>query len=213
MAEVAVTVLATTPEEFKERIDRLAAFAKRVHLDVSDGVFSPTKTISPAQLYAPEGARVDIHVMLTRPEGQFETFLSHNPSLIIFHAESEGDILSLMRQVKEAGIAAGIALKQETATAEARHLIEEADHVLVFTGQLGFNGGEFDGAQLDKISEVKSINPRLEVSVDGGMNIDNARIALDAGADVICTGSFVHNSTDPEAAYSMLESAVAGETV
>jgi ribulose-phosphate 3-epimerase len=75
---------------------------------------------------------------------------------------------------------------------------------LVFTGKLGFNGGEFQAENLTKVAELRQLNPSIEIGVDGGITPDSAQLAIAAGVDVLNTGSYIHNAKDPRAAYSEL---------
>src|SRR5665213_2659826 len=79
MADVAVTILATDPTDFADRIQRVKAFAKRVHVDISDGRFAPTKTIGLAQAYGVTGAQFDLHLMIEYPETQMDNALALKP--------------------------------------------------------------------------------------------------------------------------------------
>lgn len=210
MAKVAATILATTPEEFAKRIDRVKPFVKRVHVDVSDGIFTNNKTVGLGQVYGVDGAQLDLHLMVKYPENDLQNALTVEADLIICHFEAEGDLRNFIDRVKEVGIKVGLAIKKETTIEQVKELLPLIDHLLVFTGYLGFNGGEFDAEVLDKIAAAKEINPNLEVGVDGGIDQQSARLAIAAGADVLDSGSFIHNSPDPEAAYIGLEAIAEG---
>ena len=212
MAKVAVTITATDPAQYAAQIDRIKSFVKRVHVDIADGVFAPNKLVGPSQAYGIDGAELDVHLMVQFPESQFENVLALEPNLVILHFESEGDLASLIDRFKEVGIKVGLALLADTTVEQAKILLVRVDHILVFTGKLGFQGGQFDAACLDKIQAAKSLNPNIEVGVDGGINQSTAHFAIEAGADVLNTGSFIHGSPDPEAAYIGLEAIAAGET-
>jgi ribulose-phosphate 3-epimerase len=211
MAKVAVAINADSPADFAARIDRVKPYAKRLHVDVSDGVFTPHKTPGLSQVYGVDGADLELHLMVQYPESQYENALAIEPKLVICHFESEGDISALLSRFREVGIKSGLAIKQETTVEQVKTLLPHVDYLLVFTGTLGFNHGDFNAACLDKIAAAKAINPGLEVAVDGGINQSNARLAIDAGADVLTAGSFVLDSSDPEAAYLGLESIAQGE--
>jgi len=211
MAKVATTILATTPDDFKARTDRVKPFTKRLHVDVSDGIFTNNKTVGLAQVYGIDGVELDLHLMLQHPEHDYENALAVEPNLIICHFESEGDIPAMLGKIREVGIKSGLAIKQETTIEQVKDILPNIDHLLVFTGWLGFNGGEFDAEPLAKIAAAKAINANLEVAVDGGIDQASARLAIQAGADVLDSGSFVQKSEDPEAAYLGLVAIAEGE--
>lgn len=211
MAKVAPTITAETPDRYKEQIERVKPFAKRLHVDVADGVFAPTKLVGLAQAYGIEGVELDLHLMLKAPEADFENSVSLEPKLVILHAESDGDIKSLINRYRELGIRVGLAVLRETKVAQVKDLLPEVDHFLVFTGKLGYQGGEMDASILEKISRAKAINPKLEVGVDGGVSLENCRQVLAAGADVLDVGSAIQTAADPEATYIGIESIATGE--
>lgn len=204
MAIVAPTILATTPDDYAARIDRVKPFAKRIHIDISDGQFSPVKSVGLAQAYGVEGAQLDLHLMIHHPENQIENILALKPNLVIVHAEAEGDISQVLDRCRELGIKTGVAILPHTTVDHIRDLLPRVDHVLIFAGDLGHNGGVMDEACLPKISAVKA-QANVEVGIDGGVNAETGSKAIKAGVDVLDTGAFVHDAKDPQAAYSKLE--------
>lgn len=205
MATVVPTVLATTPEEYAAMAERARSLSQRVHIDISDGQFTDNLTLGLAQVQVPEGTDLDLHLMLQDPAAQLETALSLKPHLIIFHAEASGDIAGCMRHVRELGVRAGVALLQQTPVASAEPLLKLADHALIFTGNLGHNGGNFQTDQLAKSAQIRIIKPELEISVDGGVTDANAALAVLQGVDVLYVGAFLQQAADPQAAYDALK--------
>jgi ribulose-phosphate 3-epimerase len=210
MASVAPTILAETPEDYAARIDRVKPFAKRLHIDVCDGVFIDTKTVGLSQVYDIDGVPFDLHLMMTHPEGQIENIVSLQPQLVIVHFEAHTDLDSLSRQLRELGIRVGLAINPETTIEQVADLLPNLDHLVVFTGRLGHNGGEFRVDCLEKIGQARAINPNLEIAVDGGVNQETGRQAIEAGANLLNCGSFIHDSPDPEIAYIALEAIAEG---
>lgn len=211
MARVVPTILSETPEDFAARVDRVKPFAKRIHVDIADGVFAPNKTVGLAQAYGIDGAELDLHLMVQHPDMEVESALAIEPNLVIVHFESEGDVLTTLKNFKDVGIKAGLAIKPDTTVEQVKDLLPNIDHLLVFAGTLGHNGGEFHAEMLEKIAQAKAINPNLEVGVDGGINQASCSLAIDAGADVLDVGSAIHDASDPEAAFVGLESIAGGE--
>ena len=208
MADIAPTATASTPEEYKAEINRVASFTKRIHIDLADGEFAPTKLINPAEVWWPEQLTADIHVMYQRPAEVLETLASMNPSLIVIHAEADGGLSGLLQQIKDFGIRAGIALLKPTNAESVDELIRLADHVLVFSGDLGYHGGTVDFELLDKVAEVKRLNPEAEIGWDGGITAESAAHLVDGGVDVLNVGGFIQQSDDPAGAYQQVVSAL-----
>ncbi|HSX28630.1 MAG TPA: hypothetical protein VLF60_04240 [Candidatus Saccharimonadales bacterium] len=208
MATICPTVTAETPQEYAANLAEVAAFAARIHIDVADSAFTPRQLIMPAQVYLPQDVMSDIHVMLEEPAKELMTLISLRPHLVIFHAESKGDLAGCLGALQKAGIAAGIALLPDTQVADAAPLITLADHVLIFAGHLGFQGGTADMNQVQKIAQIKALNAKAEIAWDGGINDHNAAELAAAGVDVLNVGGFIHDAADPTAAYQRLSAAV-----
>lgn len=186
MAEIVPTILATTPGEYHDRLERVKGTAKRVHVDIADGEFAPTKTINLAQVYVPEGVELDIHLMVKNPFDYLESALALKPALVIVHVEAAGDHSDCIAEIQSFGVDAGVALLPETQVQDHAELIQSADHALIFTGDLGHYGGDLDHDQLHKLVDVKLLKPDIETSVDGGVNKGNID---ELDADVLYVGS------------------------
>lgn len=204
-------VLATSSEEFEHGVTTVASISDRVHIDITDGKFAKHETVSLPQVYWGDTDQADLHLMMNEPAQHIEQLISMQPHLVIFHFEADEPkpkLMEFMKQLKDTGIKAGVGILQATAVGEAKEFIKLADHVLVFTGHLGHYGGKLSREGLPKIAEIKEINPKAEVSVDGGVNDKNARRVAKAGADVLITGSYTVGSDHPKEAYDKLKAAI-----
>ncbi|RWZ78863.1 MAG: hypothetical protein EOT05_03910 [Candidatus Microsaccharimonas sossegonensis] len=204
MAIVAPTILTETLDEYKASVDRLSPFAKRVHIDISDGEFTPAFLLGEAQLYWPKEWEVDIHAMVSRPSEHIDGLLNLKPNLIIFHAEIKEDRAALVQQIKAAGIKAGVALLKTTVPSTLADVIKLVDHVMIFSGELGKNGGTASLMQLEKIRLIKAINPAVEIGWDGGVNIENAYTLAQGNVNVLNVGSAISDVDDPAEIYNVL---------
>lgn len=211
MAEIALTVgPVKTAEEYATRIKRIQGFVRRLHVDISDGVFTPTKTIDLAQAYDVDDAATDLHLMVSHPGQLLEMVVSFGPNLVVCQAEAAANWPELFSQWRELGIKVGLALRADSPVSIIKQILPQLDHVLVFTGDhIGFNHSHFQEGTLAKINEIKLINPNVEVGVDGGMSPEHARQAVAAGADVINSGGYVVDAKDPKAAYAEMVMAAA----
>ena len=206
MSEVVPAILVEDEMAYKNAVDRLHPFAKRVHIDISDGEFATSFTIGIDKLWWPQEWVVDIHAMVARPVEHLEALVALKPRTIIFHVEAVADIVPVLQQVKRAGIKAGIALQRPTVPATVANAIKEADHVMIFTGDLGKYGGTASMMQLEKVRLVKMINPNAEIGWDGGVNADNAYTLTQGGVDVLNVGGAIAQSPDPAQMYATLVS-------
>ncbi|OYX38283.1 hypothetical protein B7Z00_02260 [Candidatus Saccharibacteria bacterium 32-50-10] len=204
MAVIAPCITVETVEAFQESIDRIKPFATRVHVDLSDGEFAPTFLVTPDEVTWPPQWQVDIHAMVMRPSEHLPKLIAMKPQLIVIHAESAENTVVHLQNIKQAGIKAGVALLRTTVPSTVSDAIKEADHVMIFSGDLGYYGGKASLMQVEKIRLVKAINPKVEIGWDGGVNIDNAFMLSQSGVDVLNTGGAIAKSNDPAATFAQL---------
>ena len=202
---IAPAILAENAQQYKEQVDRITGFAERVHIDLTDGEFAPTFTVGISELWAPEGWTIDIHAMVNKLDEYVPKLITLRPHLIIIHAEAEGDVLGALKEIKRSGIMAGLALLRPTVPQTVEELIKEAEHVLIFSGELGKFGGTASLMQLEKIRLVKMINPNIEIGWDGGVMVDNAYSLVQGGVNVLNVGGTIQKATDPPAMFAKLQ--------
>jgi len=205
MSVLAPAILADNPTAYKEQVDRVTGFAERVHIDLTDGEFAPTFTVGVADLWAPEGWTVDIHVMAHNLEEFVSKLIGLRPNMIIVHAEARSDVATFMNQIKQAGIKVGLALLRPTVPRTVAPLIQLADHILIFSGELGRFGGSASLMQLEKIRLIKAINSKVEIGWDGGVMVDNAYSLVQGGVDVLNVGGAIQKASDPAAVFAQLQ--------
>lgn len=208
MSVIAPTIMAETLDELRLAIERLKPFAQRVHIDMSDGEFAPRFLLGATQLYWERGWQVDIHAMVMRPSEYIPQLIALKPDLVIIHAETQEDLVGHLNQLKQADIRAGVGLLKTTVPANVADAIKVADHVMIFSGDLGKFGGEASMMQLEKIRLIKAINPNAEIGWDGGVNADNAYVLSRGGVDVLNVGGAINTAPDPMAVYQKLVSEI-----
>lgn len=204
MSEVVPCITVETEEQFKASIERIKPFAQRVHVDISDGEFAPIFLYSVDSVWWPKEWVVDIHAMVSHPMDYVDKLISLKPNLIVFHAETGVNLIPIMENIKKFGIKAGVALLKTTVPASVADVIKAADHVLVFSGDLGHYGGTASLMQLEKVRLIKAINPDVEIGWDGGVSMDNAFTLAQGGVNVLNSGGAIANADDPEKAYYAL---------
>lgn len=201
---VAPAILAETSDQYKQMMEKIHQFANRVHIDISDGEFAPTFTINPSEAWWPQGWHADIHAMVARPSEYVDQLIALKADLIIFHAEVTEDLLPVIQKIKTSGLKAGIALQRSTVPSNVASLIEQVDHVMIFSGDLGHYGGTANLMQLEKVRLIRTIRQDVEIGWDGGINVENAFSLAQAGVDVLNVGGTIAKSDDPAAMYSTL---------
>ena len=208
MTVIAPCITVETEDDYKSTVERLHPFAKRVHVDIMDGQFAPTFSIGVDKLWWPQEWEIDVHLMATTPSQYVPTLIQLKPSCIILHAEASEDLLPLIAAIKQAGIKVGIALLKTTVPSSIQEYIEQADHVLVFSGNLGHYGGTASLMQLEKVRLIRGIHPEVEIGWDGGANVENAFSLAQGTVDVINVGGAISNAADPTAVYNQMVSEI-----
>lgn len=202
------TILSNNKKDYRTQIERINVFTRRAQIDVTDGVFTPAETLDITNIWWPKGWETDLHMMVAKPSECLETIFKLMPSLCIFHAEVQEDLLPIFNSLKEKGIKAGVALLPSTYPGDVKKYIEAADHVLVFAGKLGVQGGTADLLQMEKIALIRNIKPELEIGWDGGANMSNIRALAHVDLDVINVGSALANADDPALVFEQMVSEI-----
>lgn len=204
MTVIAPAILTDNADQYKSYMETLSTFAKRVHVDITDGEFAPSFTIAEKDAWWPAELEADVHAMVARPSEHVQAMVALKPNMIVFHVEVQEDLLPVIDYVKKAGIKAGVALQRPTVPASVQAYIEQADHVLIFSGDLGHYGGTASMMQLEKVRLVRNIKPMVEVGWDGGVNMENAFSLSQGGVDVLNVGGTIAKSDDPAGTYNAL---------
>jgi len=205
MAIICPTVTALSVEEYKKQLDLDVSLSRRIHIDLMDGIFARTKSPNIEEIWWPSGMQIDLHLMYQQPDTILDTIIKLHPSLVIVHAEAEGDFARLSAKLKAAGIKVGLALLGPTQVTQVLSVLPALDHVLVFSGHLGHFGGQTDLNLLHKVKSLKANYPGIEIGWDGGINDQNTSQLIAGGVDVLNTGGFIQKSANPAHAYAILK--------
>jgi ribulose-phosphate 3-epimerase len=209
MIDICPTIDAEDENSFREQMERVAHFVHRVHIDLGDGVFTPNKLVPIDQVWWPGGVRADLHVMYQDPTDFIPALMALGPQLIIVQAEADGDFLHLGKHLHEHGIEAGVALLPGTNPEIIRPGLEYIDHVLIFSGNLGHQGGSHaDLGLLEKVQVIKSLKSSIEIGWDGGVDDININHLVDGGIEVINAGGYIQGADNPAKAFQMLQLSV-----
>ncbi len=208
MAVICPTVTAFDKHEYRAQMELLETFAERVHIDLMDGEFAPTVSPPLSGIWWPDSVTAVIHIMYRHSAKYLEVHIGLKPSLVVFHYEADADHADLAAKLQAAGIKAGLGMLQDTTVDDVKALLPHFDHVMVFSGKLGYHGGTPDLGPLGKVSEIRAAFPEIEIAWDGGINDQNARELVDGGVDVLNVGGFIHKAPDPETAYATLKAVI-----
>lgn len=181
-----------------EKIIAVEPYVERVHLDIGDGIFVPNTTIEgPAELESIDtGLLVGVHLMVSKPENHIARWLLTIIDKFIFHIEATQRAQEVIDAVKEIDRSVGIALNPQTATKSIEPFLDQIDFVHFMTVEPGFYGGKFVDSVVDKISDFHYFYPDMPIEVDGGINPDNAKKLIEAGASMLVVGSYIFEGND-----------------
>ena len=182
------------------------------HLDIMDGRFVPNITFGMPvikQMKARATKPFDVHLMIVEPEKYIRDFADAGADWISVHYEASTHLHRTVQLIKSCGLKAAVALNPHTPVSVLEEIIADLDMVLIMSVNPGFGGQKFIENTYDKLRRTKELiakkNSPALIEVDGGVNTDNARAILDAGADVLVAGNAVFKSADPVKTISLLK--------
>ncbi len=198
MVEIIPAILAKTSKEFEEMIKIVEPFVDRVHLDIGDGDFVSTKTISGFEELVKVETKVkfDVHLMISRPEDQMYFWYKTKADRFFIHAETDHGHSNLINQIHLNGREVGLVLNPETQVEKISELIQDMDFIQFMTVHPGAYGGEFVESVISKILEFHGQYPNVPIFVDGGVNPETALHLIAVGATTLVVGSYVVGSND-----------------
>jgi ribulose-phosphate 3-epimerase len=208
MASIVPTVTAFDVDEYRTQIERIQPFAERIHIDLMDGVFAPSVSPTLDSVWWPFTQQADIHLMYKTPMDYLPLLIKLQPRMVVIHNEADVHHMHFAAELHKAGIMAGLAILQDTPIDWAHQIMHSFDHVLIFSGHLGYHGGEADLGLLQKVAYVREHHPDAEIGWDGGVNAENAQALIDGGVDVLNVGGFIQKSANPNDAYATLEALI-----
>ena len=213
MNYLAPSILSADFCELGRQIEEIGnAGAQYVHIDVMDGVFVPSISFGMPIVSCVRPRTdlfLDVHMMVTKPERYVEEFVKCGADSVTIHVEACDCIEETLKKIRSLGAKAGLAINPGTPVAELLPYMDMVDMVLVMTVNPGFGGQAYIPECTDKIREVRAIiderGLNVNLEIDGGVNIDNLQMNLDAGANVIVAGSAVFKGDITEKTKAFLE--------
>jgi ribulose-phosphate 3-epimerase len=210
---VAPSILASDFANLQREITMInESEADWIHVDIMDGVFVPNLSMGlPVVEAVNRHAKkpLDVHLMIVQPERYVEAFHKAGAATISVHAEACPHLHRNIQQLKQIGVKAGVALNPHTPLEALRYVIQDIDLVCVMSVNPGFGGQRFIETTYQKIKELKQMisgsGSKALIEIDGGVNQQNAKPLLEAGADVLVAGNFVFSSSEPKEVIRQLK--------
>jgi len=212
MIKISPSVLACDFTRLGDEVSDIEkAGADMVHLDVMDGVFVTNISFGLPVIQAlrkKSNMIFDVHLMIDKPERYIDRFIDAGADILTFHIEACADTRAALEQIRKRGVKAAVSIKPNTPVSEVVPYLDTCDMVLVMTVEPGYGGQALIPETLDKVKELKAeIDKRgltVDIQVDGGITVDNATLAKNAGANILVAGSSVFKASDRRTAIEAL---------
>lgn len=203
---ISPSILSIDFADLRENIEMLnESEAEWIHLDIMDGVFVPNISFGFPVMKAISrltSKRLDVHYMIIRPENYIQQTAKLGAYVMTVHAETCKQLHDTIDKIHAAGMKAGVSINPDSPLSMIEDVLIDADLILVMSVFPGFGGQKFIETSVDKVRELRKMidntGSNALIEVDGGIQSEQARVLVEAGADVLVAGSYVFNSDNPK---------------
>jgi|TARA_Y100000389_G_scaffold56785_1_gene52726 ribulose-phosphate 3-epimerase len=202
--QISPSILSADFSQLGNEIKRLEeGGADLIHVDVMDGHFVPNLTIGPPVIKALKkdcSIKFDVHLMISPVHKYIEAYSDAGADIITIHPEATEDLADSILKIKDLGKKVGLSLNPETKVNIIENYLSKIDLVLIMSVNPGFGGQKFMPEVLDKIKELKNIQKKrnidFDIEIDGGINFENSKVAIQAGANILVSGTTIFKSNN-----------------
>lgn len=200
--KIAPSILSANLSKINDEIREVEKYSDLIHVDIMDGIFVPPTTVD-ANFVKTIKTKVplDVHLMVHEPSDSYlKGFIDAGARSITIHEEACKNPSHQLGFIKKNGLKAAISIKPKTPLDKIKKYLDKVDMVLIMTVEPGWAGQKFIQSTMLRVRELRKLEPKLDIEVDGGINPYTARIAYDAGANVFVAGTSIFGKKDRVAA-------------
>jgi len=202
--QISPSILSADFSQLGNEIKRLEeGGADMIHVDVMDGHFVPNLTIGPPVIKALRNYTklpFDVHLMIKPVHKYIKSYAEAGANIITIHPEATDNLKDSIKHIKELGKKVGVSLNPDTKTDIIKEFLSELDLILIMSVHPGFGGQKFIPEVLSKIEELKDIklkeNLKFDIEVDGGIDFNNSKLVVEAGANILVSGTTIFKSNN-----------------
>ena len=202
--QISPSILSADFSQLGAEIKRLEeGGADMIHVDVMDGHFVPNLTIGPPVIKALRkhcSLKFDVHLMISPVQKYIKAYADAGADIITIHPEATQNLAESIKTIKNLNKKVGVSLNPESKVELIDEFLDQINLVLIMSVNPGFGGQKFIPEVLDKIKQLKKIQQEkkinFDIEIDGGINFENCKIAIDAGANILVSGTTVFKSND-----------------
>ena len=201
-------------QKITDYAQEMQGYADFLHCDIMDGKFVENVTYDDQLVYNINQhslIMLDVHLMCDEPLKSLDNYIKAGANIITVHYEAfkdKNDIMLAVNKIKQSDVLAGLSIKPETSVNEVKVYVHDFDVILIMSVEPGASGQKFMPEAIDKVRELNELrtnnNYKFKIEVDGGVNAENAKDLIEAGADMLVSGSYVYKTHDKLAAIETL---------
>jgi len=209
MVEIIPAINCQTQEDYERKLKLVEPYTNWIQVDIEDGIFAPRKTIrSDVVGFYETPLKIEVQLLVADVESWVEDFLAIGVDRIVFPIETAKNVTSIINKIKKSDTQASVSLNPDTPLNKVESILPLLDTILIMTVYPGSSGQDFVDTGLPNIKKIRNLYPKLPIEVDGHITPKTAKIVVEAGADILISGSYVFESNDVQKAIRNLKEVV-----